>query len=47
MTTTTKKTKPAGRPNAAGFGFFSDDCGNHTARQIVAARGLFAKESAA
>ena len=38
-TSTTRKTKPAGRPNAAGFAHFSNDCGYHSALRIVAARG--------
>lgn len=33
-----KKTKPAGRPNAAGFVYFTNYCGTDTALRIVAAR---------
>ena len=40
---TPQKTKPAGRPNAAGFGYFSDDFGS----QIVALCRLCGKEGGA
>lgn len=47
MTTyTPRKTKPAGRPNAAGFELLDDDCGRYSDLEIVAARRLFTKECA-